>query len=85
MICLDSHWIPLASRPRPVQVASMAFFDNLTKILMICSTLIPLAMAAVKDRDVIWYSSGPWVKVKEVGLVLTKEMSHGSGMDQSMC
>ena len=92
LIFMDISWyfwihigfLSLQTRPRPVQVTSMAFFDNFTKILMICSTLIPLAMAAVKDRDVIWYSSGPWVKVKEVGFVLAKEMSHGSGMDQSM-
>lgn len=33
--------------------ASIVFFDSFTKTLMICSTLIPLAMAAVSDNDVI--------------------------------
>ena len=46
-------FIPILDLATPPRLASMAFFDNFTKTLMICSTLIPLAMAAVKDRDVI--------------------------------
>ena len=46
VIFLDSHWIPLASSTShvPSRWRRWRFFDNFTKILMICSTLIPLAM-----------------------------------------